>query len=171
MNGFWCSCCGQWHDEMPMDFVYPPPQSLVGTRENPLPGATITSDWCITGDREYLVRCCLNLPVIDGPRAFSYGVWSSVSEKSFHRIMELWNDARCAEELPYFSYLLINIGGYPKTWGLEATLVTHSVTDRPLLYLAPSDHPLAVEQREGITIARAQEIAEQMLHPPSAAQS
>ncbi len=154
-----------------MDFVYPPPQSLVGTRENPLPGATITSDWCITEDRKYLVRCCLDLPVIDEPNPLSYGVWASVSEKSFLRIRELWDDARCVEEPPYFSYLLINIGGYPKTWELEANLVTHSVTERPCLYLAPSDHPLAVEQREGITMARVQEIVEWMLHPPPAAQS
>lgn len=154
-----------------MDFVYLPPESLVGTRENPLPGAAITSDWCITGDREYLVRVCLNLPVIDGPGPLSYGVWASVSEKSFNRMMELWDDPRCVEEPPYFSYLLINIGGYPKTWGLEAKLVTHSVTERPLLFLAPSDHPLVMEQREGITMTQVREIVERMLHPPPAAQS
>ena len=154
-----------------MDFVYPPPQSLVGTPENPLPGATITSDWCITADRKYFMRCCLNIAVVDGPTRLSYGVWASVSEKSFDHIMKLWNDARCAEEPPYFSYLLTNIAGYPKTWGLEANLVTHSVTERPLLFLLPSDNPLVQTQYKGITLAQAQGIVERLLHPPSASPS
>jgi len=115
VNGFRCSCCGQWHDEMPMDFVFPPPQSLVGTYENKLPNATITSDWCLTGNRDYIMRCCLNIPVIDGPGQLSYGVWASVSENSFRRIMDLWVDERCIEEPPYFSHLLVNINGYPDT--------------------------------------------------------
>ena len=35
---------------------------------------------------------------------------------------------------------------------------------RPLITLEPTDHPLAVEQREGITMARVQEIAEAAFH-------
>jgi hypothetical protein len=36
---------------------------------------------------------------------------------------------------------------------------------RGLVELEPTDHPLAVEQREGITFARVPQIAERMLHP------
>jgi len=32
--------------------------------------------------------------------------------------------------------------------------------------LEPTDHPLAVEQRHGITMARVQEITEMILHRP-----
>jgi hypothetical protein len=39
------------------------------------------------------------------------------------------------------------------------------VGQRPLVELEPTDHPLAVEQREGITIARVQEFAELLQHP------
>jgi hypothetical protein len=35
---------------------------------------------------------------------------------------------------------------------------------RPLVELEPTDHPLAVEQRTGITLGRVQEIAETLLH-------
>ena len=36
---------------------------------------------------------------------------------------------------------------------------------RPYVDLEPTDHPLAIEQREGITAARAREIAERIMHP------
>lgn len=35
---------------------------------------------------------------------------------------------------------------------------------RPLVELEPTDHPLAVERRTGITLGRVQEIAETLLH-------
>jgi len=41
---------------------------------------------------------------------------------------------------------------------------TQPVGVRPVVELEPTDHPLAVEQRTGITVARVQEFAEQLLH-------
>lgn len=41
---------------------------------------------------------------------------------------------------------------------------TQPVGLRPLVELQPTDHPLAVEQLEGMTVARVQEIAELLLH-------
>jgi len=38
---------------------------------------------------------------------------------------------------------------------------------RTTVELEPTDHPLAVEQRTGITTARVREIAERLLHPPA----
>ncbi|WP_308294565.1 hypothetical protein [Streptomyces sp. RKAG290] len=35
---------------------------------------------------------------------------------------------------------------------------------RPLIELEPTDHPLAVEQRNGITLDRVREIAEAVQH-------
>jgi hypothetical protein len=34
---------------------------------------------------------------------------------------------------------------------------------RPAIELEPTDHPLAIEQREGISIARVEEIAAQLM--------
>jgi hypothetical protein len=36
--------------------------------------------------------------------------------------------------------------------------------NRPLIVLEPTDHPLAVEQRLGMSIARIRQLAEQLLH-------
>jgi hypothetical protein len=37
---------------------------------------------------------------------------------------------------------------------------------RPYVELEPTSHPLAVEQRLGITLDRVAEIYEKMMHPP-----
>ncbi|MFE7803030.1 hypothetical protein [Nocardia sp. NPDC057440] len=46
---------------------------------------------------------------------------------------------------------------------------TQPIGNRPLVELEPTDHPLAVEKRTGITSARVHWIAEQILHtnPPT----
>ena len=36
---------------------------------------------------------------------------------------------------------------------------------KPFIELEATDHPLAVEQREGITMDRVREIAEALVHP------
>jgi hypothetical protein len=41
---------------------------------------------------------------------------------------------------------------------------TQPIGSRPLIELEPTDHPLAIEQRQGITLARVQEIAGLLLH-------
>ena len=53
---------------------------------------------------------------------------------------------------------------YPETLQVKAMVHTRRVGLRPLVELEPTDHPLAVEQRDGITWRRVQEIAEAVLH-------
>ena len=52
----------------------------------------------------------------------------------------------------------------PPTLNLKTHVHTRPVGVRPLIELEPTDHPLAVEQREGITTQRVEEIAAQLLH-------
>ena len=47
---------------------------------------------------------------------------------------------------------------------LKTRVHTQATGQRPLIELEPTDHPLAVEQRTGITMARVQQIAESLLH-------
>ncbi|WP_412543093.1 DUF2199 domain-containing protein [Longispora sp. K20-0274] len=71
-------------------------------------------------------------------------------------------------EPPYFGWLSTELGLYtPSTINLKTNLHTRPVGQRPLIELEPTDHPLAVEQRCGITRARVQEFAESLLHPES----
>ena len=93
-----------------------------------------------------------------------YGVWSSLSEQSFKRVLELWEDPRRTDEPPYFGWLSNSLAGYPETLNLKLDVLTRDVELRPLLRLQDGDHPLIVEQRRGITMDRAYEIAELHMH-------
>ncbi len=55
---------------------------------------------------------------------------------------------------------------YPtQTLNLKTEVHTDHVGIRPHIVLEPTDHPLAVEQRVGITVARVRRIAEMVRHP------
>ena len=52
--------------------------------------AELSSDQCVIDDEHYFARGSLEIPVVDGAGPFSWGVWVSLSEKSFERVSELW---------------------------------------------------------------------------------
>ncbi len=54
--------------------------------------------------------------------------------------------------------------GYPETINLKVAVHSRAVGVRPFLELEATDHPLSQEQANGITVARIQQIAEQMHH-------
>jgi hypothetical protein len=52
----------------------------------------------------------------------------------------------------------------PTTLNLKANVHSQPVGIRPTVELEPTEHPLAVQQRIGIALARVQAIAERGLH-------
>ncbi len=56
------------------------------------------------------------------------------------------------------------IFGYPETLSLKTHVHLRALNQRPFTELELTDHPLAVEQRNGITMARVWEIVEPLLH-------
>jgi hypothetical protein len=55
--------------------------------------------------------------------------------------------------------------GYPDTLNLKAHVHNRELGVVPFIELEPTDHPLAIEQREGITMERVKDIAQLYLHP------
>ena len=165
-KGFRCRCCGEWHDGVPTDFGFEFPASYVivpeAERER---RCEINADLCVIDDEEFYIRGRLEIPVIDGPGPFVWGVWTSLSRTSFLRATELWTTPGREGEKPYFGWLNSAIPLYPDTLNLKTLVHTRPVGERPWVELEPTDHPLAVEQRNGITMARVVEIAEALLHP------
>jgi hypothetical protein len=84
-----------------------------------------------------------------------------VSEESIMRILELWNASaiEIEKEAPKFGWLCNNISLYPPTMGLKTNLHLRGGGPRPSIELEPTDHPLAIEQRHGISLKRVEEIA------------
>ena len=126
--------------------------------------ALLSSDICLIDEQHGFIVGNLEIPVLDSDQRFSWDVWVSLSLPNFKRAFQLWEQAGCESEPPYFGWLSTSLPGYPETLHLKTHVHTREVGLRPLLELEPTDHPLAVEQRQGITMARVQEIAELVLH-------
>lgn len=74
--------------------------------------------------------------------------------------MELWESDERKTEEPYFGWLSTSIPGYPDTVNLKTHVYTRDIGIRPYIELEPTDHPLSIEQREGITLERVAKMKE-----------
>jgi hypothetical protein len=126
--------------------------------------AELSSDQCVIDGKHYFVRGCLDIPIHGSSDVFNWGVWVSLSERSFHRMSELWETSGRESEPPYFGWLCTRLPIYPDTTNLKTHVHTRRLGERPFIELEPTDHPVAVEQRSGISPARAKEMAEILLH-------
>jgi hypothetical protein len=157
--GYVCRCCGERHDELPFSFHAEAPaywkRRLALHRRS-----SLTDELCVIRGRHFFIRGLVRLPVRDAEADFDWGVWVSLSEASFRRTVELWEQPGREAEPPMFGWFSTELPVYaPSTINLKTMVHTRPVGERPLLELEPTDHPLAVEQREGIDLARVRELA------------
>ncbi|MFF6955659.1 DUF2199 domain-containing protein [Streptomyces sp. NPDC008317] len=126
----------------------------------------LSSDQCVIRGQHFFIKGLIEIPVIGGEDVFSWGVWVSLSKDSFTRAVDLWDTEGRETEKPYFGWLSTELSLYPEsTTDLKTNAHTRPLGTRPFIKLEPTDHPLAVEQRTGITPARVREIATAVLHP------
>jgi hypothetical protein len=127
----------------------------------------LEEEQCVIKLEHFFIRALIALPVLDAePDArFEWGVWVSLSPANFERMTSLWTTPGREDEPPYFGWLSTQLPYEPTTLNLKTNVHTQPIGKRPLIELEPTDHPLAVEQRTGITMARVQEIAEAVRHP------
>ena len=162
---FECSCCGKslpgpplsWHFEAPAIWYSIP------TDEVPERGQ-LGSEQCVIDYEHFFVRGLIEIPVIDGGGPFAWEVWVSLSESNFRRATELWNDSDRVNEPAYFGWLCNSIPVYPEMLHVKTMVHSRAGGVRPFIELEPTDHPLSIEQRNGITTQRVREIAERMYH-------
>ncbi len=155
-----CSCCGRSFNTLPMDYAVHAPRNWLGLPEAERETrAKLSDDLCIIDDTEHYVRGCLEIPVLDSPDRFVWGVWVSVSKASFRRILELWNAPVVENEPPRFGWLSTWLEGYPEPIETRCRVHIRVGHLRPRIELEPTGYPLAVEQQSGITLARVKEIA------------
>ncbi|MFD5786698.1 DUF2199 domain-containing protein [Streptomyces sp. NPDC127037] len=130
------------------------------------PDSMLSSDQCVIKGQHFFIRGLIEIPVIGSQDVFSWGVWVSLSRDNFARAVEVWNSEGRDAEKPYFGWLSTELALYSEsTTNLKTNAHTRSVGKRPFVELEPTNHPLAVEQRTGITQDRVREIAMAVLHP------
>ncbi|GAB3230100.1 hypothetical protein GCM10027447_24260 [Glycomyces halotolerans] len=130
------------------------------------PDCLLSSDQCVIKAQHFFVKGQIEIPVVANDDVFSWGVWVSLSRENFERAVGLWETPGRESEEPYFGWLAAELPIYsPSTVNLKTNVHTRPVGERPFVELEPTDHPLAVEQRTGITPERIREIAEAVMHP------
>ncbi|WP_329176349.1 DUF2199 domain-containing protein [Streptomyces sp. NBC_01477] len=163
--GFICSRCGDHHAELPLGYSIAAPDIWEPRFETDR-DSTLSSDQCVIRGQHFFIRGLIEIPVIGGEDVFSWGVWVSLSKDNFARALEVWNTEGREAEKPYFGWLSTELALYSEsTTDLKTNAHTRPVGSRPFIELEPTDHPLAVEQRTGITYDRVREIAAAVLHP------
>ncbi|MEQ1617459.1 MAG: DUF2199 domain-containing protein [Terricaulis sp.] len=160
MMTFICSVCGGEHSELPALALFRPDHWLSFSPEQQLEGE-LTSDWCMTPDGHYFVRCSLLLPIDGAPdRTFAFGVWSSLSEDNFKHYVLAFNDKGQSKLGNMFGWLSNELpGDFAGSLHLKCQVWPQDDRQRPLIELEPTDHPLARAQREGISFEYAQRLA------------
>lgn len=165
MFEFECSTCGQVHEGLPaLGFEYPEPYFGIPEAER-ADRAVVTSDTCVLGDRDFMVRAQLEIPIAGADEPLAWALWVSLSAENFARYQEMYEAEGREANGPWFAWLCSRVPFYPDTLLLKTNVHLQPVPMRPLIELEPTDHPLAVDQREGISMDRAREIVESVLHP------
>ena len=173
---FMCTTCGRFHSTLPMCYGPAAPELWNQIAESGhlaqralhhlrrfFDWRRLSSDQCVI-DTHYFVLGRVEIPVIGYVQPFAWLAWVSLSEKNFNRAPELWHMPGREKEPPYFGWLSSALPYDPSTLNLKVNLHTRSVGERPLIELEPTEHPLAVEQREGISLAKVQQITERLIH-------
>ena len=166
-EGFVCSSCGEFHEGIPLDYGHQFPDYYFevppAERDERI---QVDDDLCIVDDEFFFIRGCIEIPIIEEDNYFVWGVWCSLSRKSFERVMELWDAENVENEPPFFGWLnsFLPKDIYPNTLNLKTNVYLKNNNQRPFIHVEPTEHPLAVEQVNGITMERVKEIVEILIH-------
>jgi hypothetical protein len=155
-----CACCGKTHEELPdIGFAKPehyfdvPPEER-GDR------IQLTNDICVIDNQYYFIRGVIKIPVNDGETYFGIGVWISQKKENFENYQQHPDSSEIG---PYFGWLCSDIPEFGNTLSLKTEAHFQNGNLRPWIKLQTSDHPLAVAQQEGISLARAWEVVHEYL--------
>ena len=162
--GYTCSCCGGYHDEVPTAYGADAPIYYEALPEHERSERMqLSSDTAILDGEHFFIRGRIEIPVAGHSEPFAWGVWISMDQEDFERALELWDTPGREASLPEsVGYISTSLPIYPDTVNLFGRIHHRAVGERPYIELEPTEHPLSVEQRTGITWARVEEIASQM---------
>ena len=164
-TGFDCEVCEKHHDVLPLSYSVKAPAAMLAIpQEEWNERVVMTADQCVIDGRDFYLRGRIAVPVIGLDEPFIWGVWAEVGPKDFMRMNELWNTPGREQEAAFHGYLNNQIYLFGDTINLRVWVETQVVGRRPHFAVVDEVHPLAIEQRDGITMGRVVEIAEMILH-------
>ncbi len=161
---FRCTNCGEIHEGAPSigfgaaDPYLEHPDAIQQSGE-------LGSDLCCYEDEDglhYFIRVCLEVPIHGFSNPFLWAVRVSLSKQNFERYVQSFADPD--ENDCYFGWFCNYLPFYEKIYALKTQVRPRANGERPYIVLERTEHPLSVDFHEGINVARAQEIAEAVIH-------
>lgn len=159
-----CAECGKIHAGWPaLAFDSPTAYYELSEREK-LEIATIDSDFCIIKHSEQtdrFIRVTLIQKVLDAPEDLDYGLWVSLSQKSFQDYKDNYNNKR--HEASYFGWLCNLMPPYENTLSIPTTVFTQKGNKRPQIFPHQDyDHEFVRDFYNGISAHEAQRRVDEM---------
>lgn len=155
---FKCNKCGKEHDELPsLAYITPIHYSDLSEVEKSEIGE-LTSDTCVIkypDQTDKFIRVVLTQKINSNCEDLNYGLWVSLSEKSFEHYSSNYNNAE--HEAIYFGWISNNLEGYENTLNIPADIHTKPNGQRPeAVPHHDYDHPFVIDYYEGITKTEAE---------------
>ena len=160
--GYTCEVCGRFHDDELRDVRAGLPEEIFELTEEERgrrawidPGGDFAT---LDGNRCF-VRALIEVPLSLEDDRFGWGVWVRVGSDDADELIERWVDPEaCGRTYP--GLLATDLPAYGATVDEPGMLRLGPVDALPSFELDDPRHPLAIEQRAGISLGRARELAE-----------
>jgi len=160
-----CNSCGQEHEEWPALTFKSPDNYDALSKEDKENIAEIDPDFCIIkhdDETDRFIRCTLTQKVTDHCEDLDYGLWVSLSEKSFNDYSDNYKNEN--HEAKYFGWLCNDIPEYEFKEGIPTTVFTQLGNKRPIIVPHEDfDHPFVKDYHNGITKNEAEKRIKAML--------
>lgn len=151
-----CGTCGEIHNGLPDLSADYPDVFYTFTEKERETIIKSTPDTCIVNNEDFFIRGVIEIPIHDHPNRFGFGVWVSQKKENFYKYVE---NPDSAEIGPFFGWLSTELNFEGKETLLLKTMAHFRGNgSRPIIELEPTEHPLAVAQRDGISLEKAWEI-------------
>ena len=156
-----CPCCDRLVPANDIELTFRKPDDIASMEEYEIEeNCKYNDDIYICEESYFYIRCTLPLPVHDKGQDYSLGVWVQISEKSFNRVWELWEDENQSSEPPMRGLLANDVPLTLESKNAEVIVQLTGPTTRPKVYVKDQDCTLYLEQTCGITIHRASEYSD-----------
>jgi len=151
-----CTTCGELHEDLPdIGMDYPDHYWDVPEEERDH-RIELTSDTCIIDDKDFFIRGVIEILIHDYPERFGFGVWVSLKRENFYTYLENFDSSEIG---PFFGWLCTSISYYSEETLLLKTMAHfRGETLRPSIEVELTEHPLAEDQHNGISLEKAWEI-------------
>jgi len=161
---FNCSCCGKLHEGSPSS-AFKEPNPWLWQSEEVKQNGKIGDDLCYYTDDDgthYFARVIIEIPIHGVSEPFMRGVWVSLSKASYDHYVETWDEPDT--ERTYFGWFCNKLPYYASTLSLATNVHPQADGARPYLCLQEVEHEFYHDFKYGISIEKAQKIAEIAMH-------